>query len=423
MTLEYLSLYGKMKGLNVLATGDITHPRWCKELRQKLLPLGGKDTGVFQLKASQSGISFILSGEVSNNFIWENKTKRIHNLILVPNFEVLDQVNEYLGSKGKLALDGRPDLGLDCEAMIHDLKSISGRIEIIAAHIWTSHFACLGARGFDSIRDCYGRETDNLLALETGLSSDPPMSWRVSELNNFPLVSNSDCHSPYPNRIGREANLLKVKKLTYDNIINSIRHGGKTGDFVLTIETYPEYGKYYYTGHRADRQFLDNGAWRTHGKDVCLSPQNAISNNNRCPICGHRLTVGVLQRVEQLSDRPIDYKPPNAVPFKHLIPLHELIAKAKGIQSPFAKTVWQIYSQLIKQFGSEYRLMLYASPEEIRQIDDPAVRRLLLSYRENEIIISPGFDGVYGHISLSEQPDASEKPMHKATQLRLDDFT
>ena len=292
LNLENLEKFARIKGLNLLGTGDITHPEWLKELKQGLTE---DDTGILK---SKSGFSFVLQGEVSNIYTQDGKGRRIHNLILAKNFEIAEQIQEALKKKGRIDYDGRPIFGFNCIELVEMMKNIDEKIEIIPAHAWTPWFSLFGSMsGFDSVEECYKDQTKHIHAIETGLSSDPAMNWRLSQLDKFTLVSNSDAHSFWPWRIGREANVFDID-LTYDNLINAIRN--KKG-FLYTIEVDPNYGKYHLDGHRAC--------------NVCLEPKESLKNNNICPKCKKPLTVGVLQRVEQLADRDEGFKPKKRNPF------------------------------------------------------------------------------------------------------------
>ncbi|MFH1450382.1 MAG: endonuclease Q family protein, partial [archaeon] len=369
LTIENLEKYAKIKGINLLGTGDFTHPKWLAELREKLSEDG---SGFLKTK---SGFKFILQSEVSQMYRQDDKGRRVHNIILAPSFEVVDQINEFLAPRGKLASDGRPIFsGLDCKELCENLFEISEKIEIIPAHIWTPWFSVLGSKsGFDSIEECFGEYTSKIHALETGLSSDPAMNWRVSKLDRFTLVSNSDTHSFWPWRLGRECNVLDIEP-TYDNLQKAL----KTREgFEFTVEVDPSYGKYHFDGHRKC--------------DVCLEPKESLKNQNKCPKCGKPLTIGVLNRVEELADREEGYAPKNAVPFKTLLPLSEIIALSVGVKSPASSKVDSIYYKLIEKFGSEFNVLIEAQDSDIENVAGKRLSELIIRNRNNEIKVSPGY--------------------------------
>jgi len=425
MTLENIDRYGEMKGLNLIGTGDFTHPMWLKELEEKLVEL--ESSQLYKFRKRSSEIRYMITGEISTNFEYEGHIKRIHNLLLVPNFEIARQLIDVLKNYGDLTLNGRPELEISASEFVEIVKSVDQKVEIIPCHIWTSHFSVLGQKGFNSVKECYEDQTENLLALETGLSADPKMCWRIKELDKFPLVSNSDCHSPYPHRLGREANIFEVKKLTYDSVINAIR-GKKNAGFEMTVEVPPEYGKYHYTGHRKDRRYLIGGIWKIHEVDVCFHPREALKLNNICPICRRTMTIGVLQRVEELADRPEGYIPPNSTSFIHLIPLTEILMYLENTSSPVVKGIWETYVNLIQHFGNEYNVMLNAPREEIGKIAGPKVAEAIMKVRLGQIRYEPGFDGIYGKI-IFETEEYEQKETNKKEnkmlkgQTKLTDFS
>lgn len=379
MVLEELEKYAVIKGIDVLGTGDISHPAWVENLKKNLVD---NRNGTYGYK----NLVFVLQGEISLIYKQGGKQRRIHHVYLVPNFEVLGQVNEWLDKKGRRDYDGRPIFGFSSIEFVEALKSISKDIEVIPAHAWTSWYSIFGSKsGFDSVRECFEDKTKHIHAIETGMSSDPAMNWRLSQLDDYSLVSNSDSHSPYPWRLGREANVFDLKEITYENIINAIRT--KKG-FSYTIETFPEYGKYHVDGHR--------------NCDVCFSPEESKKHKNICPKCGKEITIGVLNRVEQLADRPAGYRPKTAIDFKSLLPLSELIASLNGT-TPYTKKVWDIYNILIERFGNEFNILLNASRESLEKVTDNRLASLIIKNREGNLTIEPGFDGVYGKLILAEK--------------------
>ena len=376
INVKNISEFAKLRGLNLIGSGDFTHPSWLKELKEFLEP----GEGIF----SYNDCNFVLSTEVSNIYSQGGKLRKIHTVLLAPSFEIVEQINELLAKKGKLEADGRPIFGsYSCYELVEDLKNISDDIEIIPAHVWTPWFGLLGSKsGFDSVEECFKEQSKHIYALETGLSSDPEMNWRLSKLDKYTLVSNSDAHSLWPWRLGREANIFDFKELTYKAVIKAIRE--KEG-FIKTIEVNPSYGKYHFDGHR-----LCN---------VCLSPEETKKVNGICPKCGKKITIGVLNRVEELADRPSGFKPKNALPFKHIIPLSELIATIENTNIA-TQRVWNIYHKLIKEFKNEFNILLNVEKEKLRKFCDEKLLQVILENRQGKIKIKPGFDGEYGKLIL-----------------------
>jgi uncharacterized protein (TIGR00375 family) len=397
MDIRGISEGAKLKGLNLVGTGDFTHPSWFSELKKELEEID--DSGIFR---SKQGMNFLLTSEVSNVFEKNGETKKIHNLILVKNFDVAKQVIEYLSRYGDLKKDGRPTISLSCSEMVEVLKQL-GEVEIIPCHIWTPWFSLFGSKsGFDSVKDCYVDQTKKLLALETGLSSDPAMNWRLSQLDDFALVSFSDSHSPHPWRIGRELCVFDCE-LTFDSLVKTIRRKNPK-KFLFTVEVDPSYGKYHWDGHRKC--------------NVCLHPKEAEKYGNICPVCKKPLTIGVLHRVEQLADREEGYKPKNAIPFKRLLPLYEVISYSIGEARLYSKKVENIESELIQRFGSELNVLLNAEPEEIKKIAGEKVARGIMLNREEKVKVIPGYDGVYGKPVFEGKAEIKSK----VPQKRIDVF-
>ena len=374
LTIPNLEKYARIKGLNVLGTGDFTHPKWFAELKENLSDDG---SGFYKTK---SGFKFVLQSEICQMYRHEDKGRRVHNIILAPSFEIVEQINEFFAPRGKLASDGRPIFsGLSCVELCENLFEISDKIEIIPAHIWTPWFSVLGSKsGFDSIKECFGKYTDKIHALETGLSSDPGMNWRLSQLDQFALVSNSDSHSYWPWRIGRECNAFDIEP-NY----NAMQEALKTRKgFDFTIEVDPSYGKYHFDGHRKC--------------DVCMDPADTIKEKGKCPKCGKPVTVGVLNRVEELADRKDGFKPESAVPFKTLLPLSEIIALSLGVKSVSSTRVNSIYEKLIENFGNEFKVMLETSEKDLEKLVGQKLSNLIIKNRESKIKVKPGYDGEYG---------------------------
>ncbi|MBR9690426.1 DNA helicase UvrD [Candidatus Woesearchaeota archaeon] len=399
LDLKNLEKWAKIKGVQLLGTGDFLHPQWIQELKRDLKE---DDTGILKTK---TGFPFVLQTEVSLIYTQDGKGYRMHMVILAPSFEVVDKLIGYFTSHGRVDYDGRPIFKIPAPQLVRELKEISDDIEIIPAHIWTPWFSLFGSKsGFDSMTDAFKDQKKHIYALETGLSSDPEMNWQWSELDNYQLVSFSDLHSYWPWRIGREATVFDIE-LTYKNLLKAIRTGE---GLVETIEVNPNYGKYHYDGHR-------NCA-------VSFSPKQTRQHNKICPVCKKSLTIGVEYRVEELKDRD-DEKPKNKKPFKHLIPLHEIISKylGAGINT---KKVWDTYNKLIAKFDNEFNILLNVKKDELQKVISEKLTDYILRNRKGEIKVIPGYDGEYG-IPVFEEKDkpATEKPKMKTSpQKGLSDF-
>jgi uncharacterized protein (TIGR00375 family) len=389
MDVAHIADWAKLKGIMLMGTGDFTHHLWLEELKSKLESTGN---GLFVHK----GIHYILSAEISSIYSKNNRTYRIHNLILAPSFKTVDAINKALGAVGNLASDGRPILGLDAAELAHIVFDIDEKCMLIPGHIWTPWFSLFGSMsGFDRIEDCFEKSTPKIFALETGLSSDPAMNWRLSALDRFALVSNSDSHSPA--KIGREANVFDCP-LEYD----AIREALKTKDkkrFLYTIEFFPEEGKYHYDGHRLC--------------GVSFSPEETIKNNNRCPKCKKPLTIGVMNRVNQLADRKSGFIPENAIPFKNLISLDEIIADVKQMGRA-SMAVEKEYRMLVARFGTELDILLKVPVDDIKKAAHPRIAEGVARVRAGRVKVAPGYDGEYGKISIfgkEESRDNSDQQM------------
>lgn len=379
MILEELAKGARTKGITILGTGDFTHPLWMKELKQKL---SEKNHGIYEY----GGVSFVISGEISLIYKQDGKQRRVHHIILAPDFSIADQINEFLDKKGRRDYDGRPIFGFTSIELAEAMMSISQNIEIIPAHAWTPWYGIFGSMsGFDSLEECFREKTKNIHCIETGMSSDPAMNWRISSLDSVTLTSNSDAHSPYPWRLGREANVFDFDEATYSNIISAFR---TRKNFAYTIETDPGYGKYHYDGHAAC--------------GFSSTPEETKKLGGKCPKCTKPLTIGVLSRVEQLADRPKGFVPKGSVPFKSLIPLSEIIAAVYGTDV-FTKKVWEVYNRLIDRFGNEFSVLLSAEKKDLEKVVDKKLAALIIRNRCGDLKIEPGYDGVYGKIVLKEE--------------------
>jgi uncharacterized protein (TIGR00375 family) len=377
MDLEHMAAGAALKGLNLLGTGDFTHPKWFEELKTKLEPAEGE--GLF----TYHGMSWMLAGEVSTVYQQGGKTRKVHHLLYSPDLESVSQINDKLSRFGDLSSDGRPVLkGIDSAELVELMASISGSVNVIPAHAWTPWFGVFGSKsGFDSLKECYQDQVGRIFAIETGLSSDPPMNWRLSSLDGVSLISNSDAHSPNPWRLGREANVFEIERPTYRAVFDAIRQRDRSR-FLYTIEVDPAYGKYHFTGHKKC--------------GVSLPPGEARNLGNKCPKCGRKLTVGVLQRVEELADRPEGFVPNDAIPFKRLIPLYEVISFATGVNRLYAKRVFEEQDRLIAEFGSELAVLLDVPLDQLSRVTKEEVVRAIGLLREGKVSFTPGYDGVYG---------------------------
>jgi uncharacterized protein (TIGR00375 family) len=382
--------WAQLKGIRVIGTGDFTHPRWLKELDEKFEPLGN---GLFALKKEfrvgevpatcETEVSFILSAEVSCIYSKNGKTRKIHSIILAPDFAAAARINLALARIGNLHSDGRPILGLDAKKLLRITLDASPEAMLIPAHAWTPHFSVFGAAsGFDTMEECFEELTPHIYAIETGLSSDPLMNWRLSALDKLTLVSNSDAHSAA--KLGREANILDTE-LSYAAILDSIRtRKGFTG----TIEFFPEEGKYHYDGHR------DCG--------VSLAPKETIHYDYLCPVCGGKVTVGVMHRVEKLADREHGYRPAGAPMFTSIIPLPEIIAEGLkcGVNT---KKVNVLYFSLLEKLGNEFSILMDVPLEDIERAGTPLVREAVSRMRQGRVHIAPGYDGEFGKVRILEE--------------------
>lgn len=387
MVPEGIWRWAQLKGISVVGTGDFTHPKWFAELSEKLKPL---DNGLYGLKeqfgtaavpeSCRGDVSFILSAEISCIYKKGDRTRKVHSVVLLPDLAAAFRFNRALSRLGNITSDGRPILGLDAKDLLAVALDASDRAVFIPAHAWTPHFSVFGAAsGFDSLDECFEDLTGHIRAIETGLSSDPPMNWRLSALDGLTLLSNSDAHSPA--KMGREANRFDTD-LSFEGIKKAI----ETGDgFLGTIEFFPEEGKYHYDGHRAC--------------GVNVDPAQTARYNFRCPICGKRLTIGVMHRVEVLADRKPGFRPAGAKEYRSMIPLQEILAEARGA-GPSSKGVQDEYMRLVSNLGSEFHILLESCLADIEAASSPIVAEGLRRVRAGEVRIVPGYDGEYGRITI-----------------------
>ncbi len=398
MDLDNLDRWAKVKGVKVLGTGDFTHPVWTKELKEKLEPA---EAGFFRLKNSDSPTRFILTAEISCIYTKGSKIRKIHIVVFAPSFKAVDKINFELAKIGNLMADGRPILGLDAKGLAKIILDADENCLVVPAHAWTPWFAIFGSRsGFDSIKECFEDYSKYIYAIETGLSSDPKMNWRLSQLDKIALISNSDAHSPQ--KIGREANIFDTE-LSYEAILQAIKTKNKN-KFLYTIEFFPEEGKYHFDGHK--------------DCNLRLSPKESKKYNNICPVCAKPLVIGVLNRVEELADRPEDFVPENAVPFKNLIPLEEIIAESLGV-GVASKQVGKFYDSLIKNLGSEFEILLDAERTNLEKYSLPEIAEGVIRVRDGRVNIEPGYDGVYGKIKIFGEKENINKKNKFSNQRTL----
>ncbi len=376
MDLPGLARWARLKGLDLLGTGDFTHPQWFSKLGAELLPAG---EGVYAYR----GVRFLYTAEVAAIWSSDGRVRRVHFLLLAPGAEGAARINRELEKLGNLGADGRPTLGISGERLLEVVLGASPQAVVIPAHAWTPWYSIFGSQsGFDSVEEALGNTAGHVFALETGLSSDPPMNWRVSALDRYALVSFSDAHSP--TRLGREATVFDLPEVSYSALVAALRDRDPAR-LLGTIEFFPEEGKYHYDGHRAC--------------GVSLSPQETAAHGGTCPKCGRPVTVGVLHRVEELADRPPGYRPPEAIPFRSLVPLLEVLGQALG-QGPETKGVLSEYTRLVERFGSELRILLDVPTEDLARGAPARVVEAVRKVRAGELVIRPGYDGQYGEVRI-----------------------
>ena len=387
LTPENLWRWGQLKGIRLVGTGDCTHPGWLGELESKLQC---SDNGLLTLRdlprdpavppSCRSEVSFLLSGEISCIYRKAGRTRKVHCLVYLPDFAAARRLNCALARVGNLASDGRPILKLDARDLLGMVLEASPAALLIPAHAWTPHFSVFGAvSGFNSLQECFDDLTPHIHALETGLSSDPAMNWRLSALDGITLVSNSDAHSPA--KLGREATVFDTE-FSYQGIFSGIAGGRGVAS---TLEFFPEQGKYHADGHRPC--------------GVRLSPQETIDCGYRCPACGGKLTVGVLHRVELLADRALGARPEGAPSFRSVIPLLDLIGGTLRMGTA-CKRAQAMYFELLQQVGSEFHILLDAPLEVIAEASSAPLARAIGEMRLGEVDIDPGYDGKFGTVSV-----------------------
>ncbi len=382
MDLEHIAEWADKKGIDVVTAADFTHPAWFKELNTKLEQ---QNNGLFKLKGNKTTAHFMLTTEISCIYKKNDKTRRIHLVLIAPDLKTVGIINKKLNLIGNLKSDGRPILGVDAEKIVEIVMESSNQAMVIPAHIWTPWFSMFGSEsGFDSVEECFGKMTKHIYAIETGLSSDPPMNWRIEQLDHLSIISNSDAHSMA--KMGREATVFELDQLNYKNIMKATKQqGGHKNKIAYTIEFYPEEGRYHFDGHR--------------NCNVCFSPKETKKNKGLCPKCKKGLTVGVSSRVGMLADRPEGYQPKNRPPFKSLVPLNEIIAESLG-RGVNTKGVKIEYDSIIKQGGNDFNILLNLSRKELEKITLPKIAEGIIRVRSGKLIIKPGYDGEYGVVKI-----------------------
>lgn len=384
LTLEQLHKWAGIKGIHLLGTGDFTHPAWLKEIKAKLQ---AGDNGFFRLK-DEAGAQFCLSTEISSVYTFNNKVRKNHNLVYVPDISTAEKLNKKLERYGNLSLDGRPTISLSSRDLLDIVLETSDQSWLVPAHAWTPWFSTLGSKGgYDSIEECFRDLTPHIFAIETGLSSDPAMNWQWSKLDHLAMMSSSDAHSLH--NLGREVNLFDTD-FSYSAMFNAVKN--KKG-FLGTYEFFPEEGKYSYDGHRKC--------------GISLSPEESKNLNGICPVCKKQLTIGVMSRINDLSDRSTAQKPAGTAGFEYIIPLREMIAEINGTGVTSVK-VEKTYSDAISFFGNEFALLKEAPVEDIRKYNN-ILGEAIYRMRTGNVKRVAGYDGIYGRITLFEKEEILNK--------------
>ena len=392
LDIENLYISAQLKGIHVIGTGDFTHPGWFDEIETKLIPA---EEGLFKLReeiaasldehvpaACRGDVRFVLTTEISNIYKKDGKTRKNHNLVFIPDLTIAASFNKELEKIGNIHSDGRPILGLDAKHLLEIVLKTSEKNFLVPAHIWTPWFSLLGSKsGFDTIEECFEDLTPYIFAVETGLSSDPPMNWRIKFLDDLTLISNSDAHSP--SKLGREANMFNTE-LSFKHIRQAMEEGDPS-TFLGTLEFYPEEGKYHLDGHRK----CNVRSW----------PRETIIHEGICPVCHKPMTLGVLYRVEELADREEGIQPQNRQAFQSIIPLREILSEILSV-GPNTKKVSYHYDRLLGQLGPELDIINFLDVDQIKAVDLPYFSEAILRARRNEVKVHPGYDGEFGRISL-----------------------
>jgi len=405
LTLENLDKTCRIKGVDIIATGDFTYPQWFEDIKNKLT----QESGLYQLKNSDGKVKFILSTELALIYKQGEKTRRIHLVVLAPNIAAVEKLNKYLDAHYNIRSDGRPILGMSAIELCKILFDIDEKFMVIPAHIWTPWFAVFGSKsGFDSMVECFGEFTKYIYAYETGLSSDPAMNWRLSALDNLTLLSNSDAHS-LPN-IAREANVFEMNEVSYDAVYDIIKTNSprqraqgtesKYGELLYTIEFYPEEGMYHYDGHRAC--------------GIRFTPAETKKHKGICPKCKKQLTIGVDYRVSELADRETGFRPAGAPDYKKLVELDKIIAESLDIKSRASRQVQIEFHNILKKTKTnELNILIDYDLATLAQVTLPEIVEGIRRVRAGEMLVEPGFDGQYGMVKIfSEAEKAKTKQGH-----------
>jgi uncharacterized protein (TIGR00375 family) len=393
MTQPSMAAWAKIKGLSLIGTTDFTHPEWRRRLRTGMEPAGNgffqlkrrmrpEDPGLRDFSPAAGEVQFLLSSEMSFVYAKKGKTRKIHLLVLVGRWASAEKMIRRLARKGNLSADGRPVFGMDAADFLRLAADVDPDCLVIPAHIWTPWFSLFGSRsGFDSVEECFEEMSPFIAALETGLSSDPAMSRRVSALDRFALISNSDAHSPI--HMGREASAFDTE-FSFQGLREALRLNTRD-KFLYTVEFFPEEGKYYADGHRKC--------------GFVVPPGPALRRGQVCPVCSKPFAAGVRHRIEDLADRPSPRAGNGGIPSRHLIPLREIIAAACG-RGPAGKTVSETYFRFIRAFGDEHSILTGIPVGELRRLPPPRVALGIDRVRRGRVLISPGYDGIYGRVRL-----------------------
>ncbi len=406
MVLPQIGEWAKRKGIGLIGTGDWTHPLWLREIKANLEETA---PGIYGLKGGDKSVAFILSTEISSIYSQAGKLHRIHNVVLAPSVEVVDKLNKALMARGaNLMSDGRPVTGIPAGELVKLVLSVDENCLFIPAHVWTPWFSLYGSQsGFDSVDECFGEMAKYIYAVETGLSSDPAMNWRIAELDSRSIVSSSDAHSGP--KLGREATVFELKDLSFSAVREALVEKKGDNQIIQTLEFYPEEGKYHFTGHRDCK--------------VRQSPEETAKMGETCPVCGKHLTIGVVHRVEKLATRTVKTQietdkfgvrwiknadQTTRPPYAMLVPLQEILAEALG-GLPTSQNIKNEYQKLTGQLGGEFKILLEKSPEEIAKVSGPKVAEGIKKVRAGQIVVEPGYDGVFGVVKIWSSEKTEDK--------------
>ncbi len=394
ITIKSIGEMADKKGIGIISTGDFTNPYWLKEIKENLAEENG--SGLYALKDSDAKARFVLGAEICTSSQNKGKNVRIHHCVLMSSIEKVEAFNEVLAKHGDLAADGRAVVSMSPDELAEEAFKADKNAFVFPAHVWTPWFGALGAMsGYNSIKEVYRDMEKDIYAIETGLSSDPPMNWRLSELDKYALISNSDMHSL--NKMGREANLFNLNEMSYAEMTRAIKEKSN-GKLNMTFEFYPEEGKYHYDGHRQ-----------------CNYSVNPSKKETICPVCGKRLVAGVLHRIEDLADREEGVMPSGAKPYMHLIPLIEIIGKVLN-KSEYSPYVLNLYNKFIEELGNEFEILTEMPLERISGISDD-VATAICKLRNNKVNVVPGYDGKYGIIEFGEPEEKEDAKRNRQTTL------